>query len=64
MARGYSIWVVTSALYGNPITAFTVKHELKDWLLRENILDGVVIWKLRDGWWIDPVKVDIKELLS
>lgn len=51
VARAHSIFVVVSAVgRQRPIAAFTVKHELKTWLVSRTRYDNPVhIFRLKDG---------------
>lgn len=71
MARSPAVWVVLSST-GQPVAAFTVKHELCTWLWKfENpeSLDLLHGWKVTDGvrhWYGDeragPWPLDLTEL--
>jgi hypothetical protein len=65
MARSYSIWLVCKEMSGDPVCAFTVKHELVSWLLAQEKRQFLHIWKLRDNDWRQaPIAVSIEELFK
>jgi hypothetical protein len=65
MARSYSIWLVCKEMSGDPVCAFTVKHELITWLLAQEKRKFLHIWKLRDNhYWVNLVAVPIEELFK
>jgi hypothetical protein len=47
MSRAYSVWVVKDTGNGTISGAFTVKHELKTWLKKNQ--QPVFIYRCRDG---------------
>jgi hypothetical protein len=47
MARSTYCYVVTE--YGDPISAFTVKHELVTWLKRQDDVSELKVTRVADG---------------
>lgn len=62
MARSTRIYMVLDQ-NGTPVAGFTVKHELRSWLVRkaDGGRDRYRIWSTRDGLFQDGVAVDITE---
>lgn len=63
MARSSYVYVVS----GRSLACFTVKHELVTWLeayLRRNEpLDELALFRVRDGGEGEPVALDVREVL-
>lgn len=65
MARASNIYVVRDDVW--PVAAFTVKHELGRWLLRqtEDYRATIDVWRLRDNRPdIEPVRLPVQEILA
>lgn len=65
MARSGYVYIVLAG--DEPAAAFTVKHELRDWLMQVQSASALKLWRMRDGCdliAVPPVAMDIQAVIE